>query len=259
MNLELLCDTLRLTLPELFECGPAPREGVHVSTPMLYPDGGTVAVFVLEREELPVVTDHGAAIGWLRMQSVAERLSERTRSLISEICETQGVAVERGRLVFRCDSAAQVADAVQRVALAAVRVADISITFTSRMRGSVADEVDHWLRERAFKYDRGLRLHGRSNKEWTVDYRVSVDARTSMVFLLSTGSRNATRRIAEHVLAGCVDLSHLRAEQAGLVFVSLFDDTENVWREEDFRLVEGHSKIALWSRPDQFEQILQSQ
>ncbi len=80
-----------------------------------------------------------------------------------------------------------------------------------------------------------------------------------MVFLLSTGSRNATRRIAEHVLAGCVDLSHLRAEQADLVFISLFDDTENVWRDEDFRLVEGHSEIAFWSRPDQLEQILQPQ
>ena len=135
MTPQLLCDTLRLTLPDLFECAAAPREGVHVSTPMLYPDGGTVNVFVLERGELPVVTDHGAAIGWLRMQSVAERLSERTRALISEICDTQGVALERGRLVFRCESVAQIADAVQRVALAAVRVADISITFTSRMEG----------------------------------------------------------------------------------------------------------------------------
>ena len=259
MTPQLLCDTLRLTLPALFDCAPAPRGGVQVSTPMLYPDGGTVDVFVLERGDLPVVTDHGAAIGWLRMQSVAERLSKRTRGLISEICETQGIALERGRLVLRCESGAQVADAVHRVALAAVRVADISITFTSRMRASVADEVDHWLRDRAFRYDRSVRLHGRSSKEWTVDYRVSADARTSMVFLLSTGSRDATRRIAEHVLAGCVDLRHLRVDQSDLVFVSLFDDTANVWRDEDFSLVEEYSEIALWSRPDQFQQILQPQ
>ena len=76
------------------------------------------------------------------------------------------------------------------------------------------------------------------------------------MFLLTTGSRAASRRIAEHVLAGCVDLSHLKTNQQGLVFVSLFDDAGDVWREEDFNLVEQQSEVARWSRPDEFEQIL---
>ena len=79
-----------------------------------------------------------------------------------------------------------------------------------------------------------------------------------MVFLLSTGSRGQTRRIAEHVIAGCVDLSHLKSNQPSLAFVSLFDDTLDVWREEDFRLVEAQSQVALWTRPDQFEDILRN-
>lgn len=257
MNPDLLCDTLRLTLPDLFECSPAPRDGARVQTPMLYPDGGGVDVFVLERGNLRVVTDHGAAIGWLRMQSVAERLSKKTRSLIDEVCEIQGVTLERGRLVFRCESVAEVADAVQRVALAVVRVADISITFTSRMRASVADEVDQWLRDKSFRYQRRVKLQGRSNRPRTVDYQVSVETQISMVSLLSTGSRDAAHRIADHQLAAWVDLRHLRSEQPALVFVSLFDDTNDVWREEDFRLVEEYSEIAFWSRPDEFEQILQ--
>ena len=77
-----------------------------------------------------------------------------------------------------------------------------------------------------------------------------------MVFLLSTGSRGASRRIVEHVLAGCLDLSHLTAGRHDLAFVSLFDDTNDVWREEDFNLVEQQSEIARWSRPEQFERIL---
>ena len=65
MTPQLLCDTLRLTLPALFDCAPAPRGGVKVSTPMLY-RRSRVDVFVLERGQATT-----AAI-WLRMQSVAE-------------------------------------------------------------------------------------------------------------------------------------------------------------------------------------------
>ena len=77
----------------------------------------------------------------------------------------------------------------------------------------------------------------------------------SCVYQLA-GSRGAARRVVEHVLAGCVDLSHLRISQPHLAFVSLFDDTEDVWREEDFSLLEQQSVVAGWSRPDEFERIL---
>ena len=62
--------------------------------------------------------------------------------------------------------------------------------------------------------------------------------------------------MTERVLAGCIDLNHLKGSQPHLAFVSLFDDTEDVWRKEDFSLVEQHSEVARWSRPDEFEQLL---
>ena len=98
-----------------------------------------------------------------------------------------------------------------------------------------------------------IRLRGNS---WTVDFETIVDHRTSLVFLLSTGARGAVHRITDHVLAGCVDLNHLKETQSNLAFVSLFDDTADVWRPEDFGLVEEYSQIARWSYPDELERIL---
>ncbi len=54
MNSDKLCATIGQTLPPRFECSPAPQEGVRVRTPLMYPDGGIVDVFVLERSKLPV-------------------------------------------------------------------------------------------------------------------------------------------------------------------------------------------------------------
>ena len=52
-----LCDAISRALPALFECTPAPVEGIRVRTPMMYPDGSIVDVFVLERDGGYTVTD----------------------------------------------------------------------------------------------------------------------------------------------------------------------------------------------------------
>jgi hypothetical protein len=37
-----------------------------------------------------------------------------------------------------------------------------------------------------------------------------------------------------------------------LNFISLFDDTLDIWNGEDFRLVSELSEVSLWSKPDEF-------
>ena len=149
-------------------------------------------------------------------------------------------------------------ESVLRVAQAAIRVSDLWFTLRSQSLQTTADEVDEWLREKQIPFERQVQKQGRSTQNWKIDFETYTDNRTSLVFVLSTGTRGAVRRLAEHVLAGCVDLSHLKASQQGLIFVSLFDDTEDVWRPEDFSLVEEYSQIARWSRPDEFELLLRA-
>ena len=256
MNNDELCSAIGESLPSLFECTPAPREGVRVRTPLMYPDGGIVDVFVLEQNGRYRVTDFGETLGWLRMQSVSPRRSPKQNRMVEDTCQTLGVELHRGQLMLRSGAADGLGEAVLGLAQAAVRVSDLWFTLRTRAVETVADEVNEWLVEREISFDRAVRQQGRSGQSWTVDYQTRTDDRTSLIFLLSTGTRGAARRIAEHVLAGFVDLSHLKVSQSHLAFVSLFDDTEDVWKEEDFSLVEQQSQVARWSRPDEFERIL---
>ena len=95
-----LCESISAGLPPLFQCAPAPREGVLVQTPFLYPDGGVVELAVVPRSGRFAVTDHGEALGWLGMQSVRGNMSPKQRALVGDICQTLGVALQRGRLVL---------------------------------------------------------------------------------------------------------------------------------------------------------------
>ena len=255
MNSNELCASLGRTLPPLFECSLSSSEGVRVRTPMLYPDGGIVDVFVLERGDTYIVTDFGDALGWLYIQSVSRNRSRRQRLLIDDVCNTLRVELYRGQLVLRHIKQDGLGEAVVRLAQAVVRVSDVWFTMRIQTFQNTADEVEEWLLEKRIPFEREVRQAGRSGRDWTINFRTRTE-RTSLVFLLSTGSRGSARRISEHVVAGCVDLSHLKSDQPELAFVSLFDDTQDVWRDEDFSMVSAVSEVAHWSSPDEVERIL---
>ena len=84
------------------------------------------------------------------------------------------------------------------------------------------------------------------------------NAGASLVYVLSTGSRGATRRITDHVVAAWHDLSQLKVGPEAMHFVSLFDDTSDVWTAEDFRQLEDLSDIVRWSEPDELVQLLKA-
>ena len=256
MTANELCISMGQSLPPLFVCSPAPQDGVRVRTPLLYPDGGVVDVFVLERDNGYTVTDFGDALGWLGLQSVSLGRSPKQQALVQDVCQTLRIESFQDQLVIRNVQNDSLAESVLRVAQAVVRVSDLWFTLRSQSLQTTADEVDEWLREKQIPHDRDVQRQGRSTRPWTVNFETHANNRTSFVFLLSTGTRGAVRRLTEHVLAGCVDLNHLKTTQQGLSFVSLFDDTEDVWRPEDFSLVEPHSEIARWANPDELERIL---
>ena len=128
MNNDELCLAIGESLPPLFECTPAPREGVRVRTPLMYPDGGMVDVFVLERDGRYDITDFGEALGWMRMQSVSTRRSPKQNRMVEETCQTLGVELRRGQLMLRSGAADGLGEAVMRLAQAAVRVSGLKLT-----------------------------------------------------------------------------------------------------------------------------------
>ena len=250
-----ICESLKKGLPALFECAPIPDKGLRVRTPLMYPDGGIVDIFVCESGGYFKVTDFGETLDWLWMQSMSSRRSPKQNRMIKDICHTLGVELCQGELVVTPDSRELIEDAILRLAQAVVRVSDLWFTLRARATLTMADEVGEWLDEKKISYDRAISEIGRSGQKWVIDYRTKTTDVTSLIFLLSTGSQAAARRRAEHVLAGCVDLSHLQNEPK-LSMISLFDDNEDLWQEKDFRLVEQHSKIVYWSRPDEVERVL---
>ena len=85
-------------------------------------------------------------------------------------------------------------------------------------------------------------------RTWYVDYEIKADSQFSLVMVLSTGSQTWARRVTERVVTTCADLLSGETTQSESPFISLFNDSIDVWREEDFALVSTWSRVATWSR-----------
>jgi hypothetical protein len=228
----------------------------RIRTPFLYPDGDVIDLFLQEKNESMTVTDLGETMRWLRAQCISPRRSPKQRALIEDVCLNHGIEFFRGMLLARVKPADNLAAVVMRAAQGCLRVADIWFTMRTRSVESVTDEVEVFLSEKEVGFERSPPLVGRSGRTWRPDFHTRTPKRSSLVCVLSTGSRAAAKNVTEHVLASWYDLNNLSIGPEGLQFVSLFDDTMDVWSDQDFNLLKDLSVITRWSQPDGFIEAL---
>jgi hypothetical protein len=251
-----VCTAIRSGLAPMFECS-VNGDYVRVRTPFLYPDGDFIDLFLKSANQgVTTVSDLGETVRWLNSNTLSAKRSPKQAGLISDISQTHGVEFFRGMLKARSNEPSSLADAVTRVSQAALRISDL--IFTSRLRSveSVTDEVADFLQEIHLPFERNKKLIGRSGKSWKIDFQVSTPQKSSLISVLSSGSRSAAQQITKSVVATWYDLSQYRASPEPLAFISLVDDSADVWSEEDFNLVESISDVARWSVPETLRQLL---
>lgn len=251
MNKSDLCEALQSEIGKSYTCEDQ-GDYQRIHTPFLYPDGDCIDLYCRIDDDKITVTDLAETTRWLRSQTTVLKRSPKQRDLIHDICLTHGIEFSRGMLRASCRSEDDITDVVTRVAQAALRVSDIWFTYRTRSTMQVSDDVADFLIENDISFARSEKMAGRSGRDWTVDFHVHAQVYGFIVYVLSTGNRSAARSVSEHVLAAWYDLDYLRETQKNIDFISLFDDTTDVWSNEDFRLLEELSTVKYWSRPDEF-------
>ncbi len=249
------CEAIRQQIGEMFLCTPHDRY-VRIRTPYLYPDGDVIDLFYREDNGRVTITDLGETLRWFRLQTTSLRRSPKQRQIIEDVCLNHGVELFRGMLVVRVRTQDEVAAGITRLAQAALRISDLWFMIRNRAVESITDEVADFFQERRITFERGDKLPGRSGRIWQVDFHTFTPNRSALVYILSTGSRANARSLVDHVVASWHDLSQFKVGPQPLTFVSCFDDTMDVWSEEDFRLAGSLSSVAQWSRPDELERLI---
>ena len=225
---------------------------LHVVTPFALPDGDLIAVFVLRHSDPPLLGDLGETLRWLRSHTSAARRSDGQHQRILEVCAGLGVELQRGELRTHARPGEPLALAVVRLAQACLRVAELWRGFRPRPGAGLLDEVEACLRAelraRPLGITRGERIAGISATTWSADFRVRTPERHTLIFVLASERRDHARKLAEHVVAACTDLAHLRKlRRTPVQFIALFDDRGAAWSDADARLVAPFAIPCKWS------------
>jgi hypothetical protein len=246
-----ICSSISEHIGGLFECA-AVGEFTRVRSPFMYPDGDYIDVYIKTGNGVFSITDLGETGRWLRMQSTALHRSAKQNALILDACQTHGVEWFRGMVVARAASIAEIPDAVLRVAQAALRISDLWFTLRQRAAESTTEDVATVLSDAHIPFERNQPLVGRSQKIWRLDFHTRGQSKSALVGVLSTGSRAAAQAMVKHMVTAWFDLSYMTLGPASLSFITLIDDTADVWAPEDFALVGQLSEISYWSHPEEF-------
>jgi hypothetical protein len=253
------CDLITQHIGHLFKCADV-NGYIRIRTPFLYPDGDIIDVYFRESDKNLFLSDLGSTLMWLNTQTLVERRTKRQLQVVHDVCVTHNVQFSNGALWLSISEPVALAESVARLAQAALRVSDIAFTFRPRTAPSVTEEVAEFLTEHSVPFRPNEKLKGYSNKEYTIEFFTYPPRRNSYVMLLSTGNPATATDLAKTANGVWHDLDVLKQSGNDAVpkFVTLFDDTQDVWTSEHERMLERDSVIAHWTDANDFLEKLEA-
>lgn len=240
------CQIIAETVGQLYACTEV-NGFVRIRTPYLYPDGDVIDLFLKESSQ--TLTDLGETLRWLDMQSFGKDLSKKQKSLLEDIQLTYGIELHREMLLVRVQD--NLADALTRLAEAVMAVSNLWFLNRTRLISGLNDEIAELLDEHQIDYEREVKLLGRSNQAWEIDFRTQHQQRSTLIEVLSTGSRSAAKNKVNAAVAAWLDLSHYLLGQEPLKFISLFDDSVDIWTDGHMSQLAEFSEICYISQPEE--------
>jgi hypothetical protein len=142
---------------------------------------------------------------------------------------------------------------------AAIRFSDLWFTFRTRAFESIQEEVAEFLVELKMPFTLNEKVLGSSGRSRTIDFHTRHPRQSAFVEVLSTGSRAAANRKVDSLFVTWSDIHYLKVGQNDIKFISLFDDTLDIWTADNFQFLEQISDVAYWSRPEQFAELVAPQ
>jgi hypothetical protein len=246
------CQTIADTIGQLYTCTEV-NGLVRIRTPYLYPDGDVIDLYL--KPETQILTDLGETLRWLDMQTVSQSLSKKQELFLQDILITYGVELFNGMLTIRGQD--NLSEAITHLAQAAISVSNLWFLQRTRLAGTLNDDIAELLEENRISYERDIKLVGRSNRSWRIDFYTRHPRRSTLVEVLSTGNRSAANTKTNNAVAAWVDLNQLQLTATPLHFISLLDDSLDVWTDSHISQLAEFSEICYLSQPEEFlEQLV---
>ncbi len=251
---EELRETMLATLPLLFVCQEE-NNRLKISTPYLYPNGDYIDLYLVETPNGLYLTDLGETMGYLADYGIALKQSSKRRKIIHDILLTHNVELFQGELRVYLEKEEQVAHAVVRLSQAITQISDLVFTLRLGTRTTFKEEVEEFWVEYGIPFERDYVVIGGSGESYTVDFYLSVPKHPWLVETLSSQSRSYANTLVSRVIRVWHDLHRVDGRYR---YLSLIDDSADVWKAEWLDQLAEFSEVIAWSEREKLLQLLKA-
>ncbi len=250
MDCKALIDNYVAGLGEKFACQVL-GDRLQIITPYTYPDNDLISVFVLDSGDGRVsVTDLGETIRHLDSQGF-DTSARRRQYVIEQIAHKARVTLSRGRLI-REGNLSDFSELMLDVISASKGVADMIYSARTYEPASFKEEVADWMKEACLAVETGVRETGESQSQYTVEFRISVGSHKILAQTISPPDSGNVRAKVNAVFRQWSDISAKRPK------VTILNDVDYSWRDEDRRVLEMKSLVAGWKERGSVESTIAS-
>ena len=244
---QLVTDALNLLQVD-FDCVPE-GGGVSVVTPYLRSDNGMVEVFIEEQGGRFRVSDLGETFRHLKMRGSDPQATLKGRFIAEQTAARLHVTLNRG-MIERMVEQGSVAEALLDVAAASQALDGLIYTSRASEPAAFPKEVGVFLNERKVEYT-PKQVKGQSGKTYRVEFFFTNRKTGAEIFLqpLSPTQPSGMTALIHKTVRMWVDLDlELRK-------VSLLNDLDYEWRNEDSALLGRLSHVARWSEKERLLEV----
>ncbi|HWN68210.1 MAG TPA: DUF1828 domain-containing protein [Haliangium sp.] len=240
-----------------------PRGHIRIMTGLLYPDGSSVDVFIVNDTTAsptggqPVqplrLSDLGQTVAWLLDVGVRPWLSKKRQAFVEDVLRLYDVRQGGGELTLDARPGEDLAVGILRLAQACIRVADLTFTRRASLQSPFSDDVEEVLADAELGFDVGAELMGRKGTTVRVDYLVTGQTRRSAVLALSALNAQSAHHSANEIFRKWYDLDVPGRDHEN---VTVYDDRQPFHREEDLERLQDFSAVIPFSEKQTLIEVL---
>jgi hypothetical protein len=238
--------------PVVRRVSSVPRGHARIETALIYPDGASVDVFVRNTNPLlppNELSDLGQTLSWLSDLQVRPTKSRRRMELLEDAVRVHGVTFRRGEIICPVSETLEnLGDQVLRLAQSCSRVADLAFTKRLMAQSAFQEDVEEVLADTDLPYESTPELTGRFGKPVRVDFLVHSPSLDSAILTLASAHPSQAHNRVNEIFGRWFDLSSPRPSAViPLQCVTVYDDSQNVYRDDDLDRLGVYSQVVAFS------------
>lgn len=233
-----------------------PAGPIAITTALVYPDGDSIEVYLPQdatTEAPEKLTDYGNTTAWLSTAQINPWLSKKRTEFVNAVLRQHDVRHVGGAFERTLGSLDDLPDAVIGLGQACLRASDLLFTRRLVLQTTFAEEIEETLGDVGLPFEANVEIELRAGRVVKVDYLVTGRSKRSALMTLAATSRTQAHGAATDVFSRW---SHMHLAGRIEDRVTVFDDRQSVYRDDDMELLQTLSTVVPASNRPMLRDIL---